>query len=248
MTHSSLLLLIFVFVAVSCGTYAAVEAFSVCTSSSSPLSCRLPRHHCSIPVRTNNLSQQLPASAFSVRLNMFGNLFGGSEDKAADEELASFTNLAKSKEDVDIAYDSIAMYLEEWANLFQGEGGKQRGLTTPVTVSSFVPPTNNEDQEGKNGKIVESSGVKLKFKPPKDNYYSESEEREKEEGREKKDDEVSPGGVQVVAQKASDGTELRVVAERCDIEEGKTIIKEMSEQVIVDDLRKAISIWKEERK
>lgn len=181
---------------------------------------------------------------------MFGNLFGGSDDKSSDGELASFANLA-AKEDINVAYDSITTYLVDWSKLFEGEGGKQRGLTTPVSLSTFETSSDGEEENDDNDDdILESMGVKLIFKPPKDNYYSKSEERAKERGdggsQEKKKEEVSPGGVQVVAQKMSSG-ELRVVATRCDIEEG-TVIKEMSEEAIVDDLRKAIKIWREKRK
>lgn len=243
MTRSFVLVsLVFLVVSMSCGMH-AVEAFFVC--SNGPLACRFPRYR---SIRTS--SPQNSASNSSKCLRMFGNLFGGSDNKSADGELASFTNLAKTKEDVDIAYDSITTYLEDWAKLFEGDGGKQRGLTTPVTVSSFVPPaiSDDNDEAAEDRATVESSGVKLIFKPPKDNYYSKSEEQEKEKGQQEKKEEVSPGGVQVIAQKASNGNELRVVARRCDIEEGKTIIKEMSEQTIIDDLGKAIKIWKEERK
>ena len=247
MTHSFSILqmsIVALGVSTSCGLY-SVEAFSICNSS--PFCCHPPSQH----TKRTKLSQQ-SASNSPVFLHMFGNIFGGSDDKSADEELASFTNLAKSKEDVDTAYDSITTYIQDWAKLFEGEGGKQRGLTTPVTISSFVPPTPSEDDnetEVADSSVVKSSGVKLIFNPPKDNYHSGSEEGEKEkEQQEEKKEKISPGGVQVVAQKTSGGNELRVVATRCDIDEGKTIIKEMSEQTIIDDLRKAIKIWKEERK
>ena len=181
-----------------------------------------------------------------TQLHMFGNLFGKSDetDKVYGQ-LATFTKLSKDTKDTDIAFDSMSTYLQDWAKLFEGEGGKQRGLTTPVTVTLYT----SEGEEDSDDDIVASAGVKLVFRPPKDNYYSKSEEQDREGGNEKKKKtkEVSPGGVMVLAEKCSGGDELRVVAKRCDIED-ETIIKEMSEEAIVDDLRKAIKIWKDERR
>ena len=86
------------------------------------------------------------------------------------------------------------------------------------------------------------SSEREKKKKPRDRDNSEKKKKKKE---------TSPGGVQVLAQKilssGGGGEEVRVVATRCDIDEG-TIIKEMSEECICDDLRKAIKIWRDERK
>jgi len=187
-------------------------------------------------------------------------MFGGDDTSVkAKGELACFSNLEKSSADVDVAFDSISTYLVEWANLFEGDRGKERGLTTFVAVSKLVGPVpvgdsddGDDDTEDDGVEVIASSGVKFTFKPPKnafDNNKKDAADDEKT-GKKKKKKETSPGGVQVLAQKISSGgggVEVRVVASRCDIDEG-TIIKEMSEECIADDLRKAVKIWRDERK
>ena len=53
------------------------------------------------------------------------------------------------------------------------------------------------------------------------------------------------GGVQVRVERLSGG-DLRVIASRCEVEEG-TMTKEMSEGVIIDSLRKAVTAWRKEQ-
>ena len=188
---------------------------------------------------------------------MFGNLFGGGDDGSdkSKGELASFSNLEKSTSDADVAFDSISTYVVEWANLFEGDGGKERGLTTPVTVSTLngpVPAGDGDDNAQDDGsEVLASSGIKFTFKPPKNAFEDKKDTNDDDKQGKKKKKETSPGGVQVLAQKIACGgggeVEVRLLASRCDIDEG-TIIKEMSEQCIVDDLRKAVKIWREERR
>ena len=191
----------------------------------------------------------------STRLHIFGNLFGGGDggsDKSKGE-LASFSNLEKSTADAEVAFESISTYLEDWAKLFEGDGGKERGLTTPVTVSKLngpVPADGDDDAQDDDNEVLASSGIKFTFKPPKNAFEDKKDTDDDEMQGKKKKKETSPGGVLVIAQKiASDGgeVEVRLLASRCDIDEG-TIIKEMSEQCIVDDLRKAVKIWRDERR
>ena len=98
--------------------------------------------------------------------------------------------------------------------------------------------------------VIASSGIKFTFKPPKNAFEDKKDTDDGDEGDKKKKKETSPGGVQVIAQKIASGggeVEVRLLASRCDIDDG-TIIKEMSEQCIVDDLRKAVKIWRDERR
>ena len=182
---------------------------------------------------------------------MFGNLFGGGDDGSdkSKGELASFSNLEKSTSDADVAFDSISTYVVEWANLFEGDGGKERGLTTP---NGPVPAGDGDDNAQDDGsEVLASSGIKFTFKPPKNAFEDKKDTNDDDKQGKKKKKETSPGGVQVLAQKIACGgggeVEVRLLASRCDIDEG-TIIKEMSEQCIVDDLRKAVKIWREERR
>ena len=54
------------------------------------------------------------------------------------------------------------------------------------------------------------------------------------------------GGVEILVEKLVSGT-VQVRARRCDFDED-TMIKEMSEETIVKELRKAVDVWKRETK
>merc|ERR1712238_629460 len=56
-----------------------------------------------------------------------------------------------------------------------------------------------------------------------------------------KQEEKKQGGVQIFVEKLS--RSLRVRAVRCEIDDD-TVIKEMSEEVIIRELQKAINVWK----
>ena len=56
---------------------------------------------------------------------------------------------------------------------------------------------------------------------------------------------IKEGGVQVMINKTPDG-DLEVIAKRCETEE-ETMIKEMSEQTIIDSLGQAMQAWKKEQ-
>ena len=53
------------------------------------------------------------------------------------------------------------------------------------------------------------------------------------------------GGVDIRVEQLQNG-DLQVVAERCNFDED-TMIKEMSEQTIIESLRKAMKAWKNEQ-
>ena len=218
------------------------------------------QHKCSLnPLlgRIISRTQHTPTTSFpsSTRLHIFGNLFGGGDDGSdkSKGELASFSNLEKSTADADVAFDSISTYVVDWAKLFEGDGGKERGLTTPVTVSTLngpVPADGDDDAQDDDNEVLVSSGIKFTFKPPKNAFEDKKDTDDGEKQGKKKKKETSSGGVLVQCQKIASGggeVEVRLLASRCDIDEG-TIIKEMSEQCIVDDLRKAVKIWRDERR
>lgn len=182
-----------------------------------------------------------PKATASTPLYLFGGLSGddsSSDDKEA--ELAKFSGLAQS----DVKYDSLSEYVNEWASLFQDS--KAMGLTTPVNVlpSSAVPEEN----------VASVSGVRIVFKKTQTGsaYRSKEEEREVEKQggssykapSDKKNDAKLEGGVEVLVEKLQDGT-VQVRARRCDIDED-TMIKEMSEETIIKELKKAIDVWKKQ--
>ena len=112
-----------------------------------------------------------------------------------------------------------------------------------------LPPRGDSDD----GAASSSSGVKLVFKKRKAAYAdadAAKEDDRNDEPRKKKDKEIREGGVQVVVTLLESdelqSDELQVTASRCDIDEG-TIVKEMSEETIVDSLRKAVAAWKKEQ-
>ncbi|KAL7447660.1 hypothetical protein ACHAXS_000047 [Conticribra weissflogii] len=124
------------------------------------------------------------------------------------------------------------------------------GLTTPVTVVPLVKLSFDVGDvvEGFPA-VTELSGVQLLFKKPKvggRSAYKDKDEDEDHADGEIAEESIKEGGVEVQVKKLSNG-ELQVSAKRCEIEEG-TMIKEMSEQTILDSLRDAIRAWKKEQK
>jgi len=168
-------------------------------------------------------------------------------------------------------YDGVATFIQEWSKRFEGDGAKSNGLTTPVTVvTSFGEATDITDEDGEaedsnddddNVAAVAKSGVKLIFKPAKTGsaYKSKEEEKATEEkvsgyndpsnDKKKKRKPKKEGGVQIVVEKIDDGKllrKLRVRAFRCEMDED-TIIKEMSEEAIISNLKKAMNAWKKQQ-
>ena len=176
----------------------------------------------------------------SPSLFMFGGLFGGNDDesqKSKDGDLALFTKLGES----DVQFNGLSDYLMKWAKLFETDP-KGMGLTTPIRL---LPSSNIETTD------VESfSGLRLVFQSTNTGYKSKKEEDEKSNEtnntKKKKKKEKLEGGVEVLVEKLISGT-IQVRAKRCDFDED-TMIKEMSEETIIKELRKAIDVWKRETK
>ncbi|EJK60503.1 hypothetical protein THAOC_19129, partial [Thalassiosira oceanica] len=124
--------------------------------------------------------------------------------------------------------------LEDQKNLEEGELAKFQHVV-PADDKARLP-------RGDSG--ASSSGVKLVFKKRKA-AYSDADAAEDDGTGKEKDETIREGGVQVVVA-LLENDELQVTASRCDIDEG-TIVKEMSEEAIVDSLRKAVAAWKKEQ-
>eukprot|EP00804_Cyclotella_cryptica_P003379 CCRYP_012853-RA/>CCRYP_012853-RA protein AED:0.39 eAED:0.39 QI:0/-1/0/1/-1/1/1/0/251 len=150
---------------------------------------------------------------------------------------------------LDPKFEHLAQYVKEWSASFEGNR-KGSGLTTPVVV--------RDSREGPSvlDGIVARDGVRLLFQTTKtgDRYKSATEEKEEEKEWSSATDvkktpakaPVSPkarkeGGVEVLVEKTIDG-DLRVRACRCNMDE-KTVVKEMSEEVIVRNLKRAVKAW-----
>eukprot|EP00568_Trieres_chinensis_P007980 CAMPEP_0183309332 /NCGR_PEP_ID=MMETSP0160_2-20130417/25020_1 /TAXON_ID=2839 ORGANISM="Odontella Sinensis, Strain Grunow 1884" /NCGR_SAMPLE_ID=MMETSP0160_2 /ASSEMBLY_ACC=CAM_ASM_000250 /LENGTH=130 /DNA_ID=CAMNT_0025473343 /DNA_START=369 /DNA_END=761 /DNA_ORIENTATION=+ len=128
------------------------------------------------------------------------------------------------------------------------EDPKKSGLTTPVKV---FPSDGVPDEEG----VVSVSGVRLVFQATKTGnaYKSKDEEKASKQDDEfgasdssEVDEAKKEGGVEILVEKLNDG-EVRVRARRCDLDED-TMIKEMSEENIINKLKEAINVWKKEQK
>lgn len=117
------------------------------------------------------------------------------------------------------------------------------GLTTPVALVQF-PPQASVD----NGEVTNYSGVQLLFQKGKTggkSAYQDKDDEKNKNNEKKKEEPVKEGGVEVRVEQLTGG-DLQVIASRCEIEEG-TMVKEMSEQTIIDSLRKAMAAWKKEQ-
>jgi hypothetical protein len=146
------------------------------------------------------------------------NLVGDKKTNDYDEEqLISFSKLPVGQ------YDALVEYVRQWAKLLEGS----KGLTTPVKV------------------VTTDDGAKILFKPKQTTYKSKSEERAAEEGTtdNKKKAPMQEGGVEIWVEKKNN--EVVVQAKRCDMDED-TMIREMSEETIVDGLKKAMNVWKKD--
>mmetsp|Transcript_9990 Transcript_9990/g.15005 ORF Transcript_9990/g.15005 Transcript_9990/m.15005 type:complete len:220 (+) Transcript_9990:80-739(+) len=173
-------------------------------------------------------------STRSTKLNLLGNLFGNNVADVETKELDRFSNLlVNSDVNIDVKFDSLSIMISSWSNMFSDH--KKMGLTTAVDVVELP-------------KSGDSAGVQLLFKKGKGGRFAYRDKDDKNDDGDKKkqkEDSVKEGGVQVMINKLSDGN-LEVIASRCEIEEG-TIIKEMSEQTIIDSLGQTMKAWKKEQ-
>jgi len=154
---------------------------------------------------------------------------------------------------LDAKYEQLRQYVKQWSSTYEGDR-KGTGLTTPVLVRKSRKPPSELDG------VITRDGVRILFQTTNtgDRYKSATEEKmdEKERnsggaggGTVKKSSSSKPimtkaqkeGGVEVLVEKTTDGN-IRVRARRCNVD-NKTIVKEMSEVVIVKSLKKAVEAW-----
>jgi len=162
-----------------------------------------------------------------------------------------------SDSDIDRKFGELIAFLEEWSIRFDN-GAKGTGLTTPVRVVRSKTKT-----EQSTSSIEKSWGVRLEFKQTMTGsaYKSKDEEREFEKQQPgsssdlnkkvviKTSKQKKEGGIEVLAEKIvqKDGNlYFRVRARRSNLDDS-TVIKEMSEEVILKRLQEAVSIWKREK-
>ncbi len=190
--------------------------------------------HERVAVSTSELKNV--CSTCSTKLNLFGNLFGNDvADDVENKELARFSNLlVRSDMNIDVKFDSLSIMISSWSKMFSDH--KNMGLTTAVDIAELP-------------KSDDCAGVLFLFKKGTGgrSAYSDKDEKDNNDDKKKqKEETISEGGVQVMINKLSDG-DLEVIAKRCEIEEG-TMIKEMSEQAIIESLGQVMQAWKKEQK
>lgn len=170
-------------------------------------------------------------------LHLFGNMFGSDVDSSREtKELARLENLGSTEQ----KYDSLSEYIQQWSKYFLDDP-KGMGLVTPVNL---LPSDTTAVEDG----VTQVSGVKIVFKKTKTggSYKSSKEEKAVEEGGRtvKKKKEIREGGVEILVEQLNDG-KVQVRVRRCETDE-ETTIKEMSEEAIVNDLKKAVGVWKKQ--
>jgi hypothetical protein len=179
--------------------------------------------------------------------------------KDEEEQTDSGTIAATSK-----YYESLLSYITLWSESYDSSSSsssstttatkKGTGLTTPVIVRP------SRQQPSIYDGVTTRSGVRILFRPTNtgDRYKSASEERMDEKTRSSgsggaaaakrggatvlpMSKERKEGGVEVLVERTISDT-LRVRARRCNMDD-KTIVKEMSEDVIISSLKKAMDAW-----
>ena len=153
---------------------------------------------------------------------------------------------------LDSKYEQLRQYIKQWSATYEGDR-KGTGLTTPVLVRKSRKPASAFDG------VIARDGVRILFQTTNtgDRYKSASEEKTEDKDRNRggggsttpKKSSSAPvmtkarkeGGVEVLVEKTTDGN-IRIRARRCNID-NKTIVKEMSENVIVKSLKKAVEAW-----
>ena len=184
----------------------------------------------------HNRAAAAPEHGLNTKLNLFGLGNDDTTDKDDPEkELARFSNLlVGDTNNIDTKLDSLSIMISSWSQMFSDH--KKMGLTTAVDIKE-LPNT------------ADSAGVQLIFKKGtggRSAYYDKDQDDKENKDSKKREDSIKNGGVQILINKVSDGADLDVIASRCEIEEG-TMIKEMSEQTIIDSLGQAMQAWKKEQ-
>jgi len=175
------------------------------------------------------------------RLPLFARQIGAVLDTTTLDEvstmdkdtLLSLTNIPTNNNKVSV---SLLEYLSQWSQQLEMDP-KGMGLTTPVTISSL--PNNN--------------GIRILFQSTSTGYMSKKDEARLEKDKDLKEPTAASitkkeGGLDILLSSSSSSSsssfsnDVGIQVKRCEVEED-TIIKEMSEETIVEELKKAIKVW-----
>ena len=206
-------------------------------------------------------------STRNATMSLAGGLASGEEpsDRAWDDsflrlngpELFRMDGLAgsaaSSKVELDKRHDRLVEFIREWSEMFEG-GAKGTGLTTPVMLRQ-----SHRDASEAEG-TIRRSGIRILFKQTNTGAAYKSKDEERALEREGSPAAAKPassatavqtkrkaskeGGVEVLVEETLDN-DLRVRARRCNMDD-RTVVKELSEQVIVKQLEKAIGVWQKD--
>jgi hypothetical protein len=240
------------------GICPAFQASSCTTRIGAVRTVLSPRSHSdTVSRRAFSSSSSTATTAKAVTtLFLFRNVLGHDASKVRLEEpITVYKNTTSGDSGTisnDLELDGLGDYVTQWANLFTNGG---ISLTTPVNVK--VLPSSDT-----------SRGVQLLFRDTNTGYKSHKEdaaaEKEADRGSDSSNDKndknnkkstkggkVKQGGVEIMVRKTigdgGDSSSIMVVASRCEIDD-ETIIKEMSEERIMTELRRAIEVWIRETK
>mmetsp|Transcript_12861 Transcript_12861/g.24430 ORF Transcript_12861/g.24430 Transcript_12861/m.24430 type:complete len:240 (+) Transcript_12861:231-950(+) len=194
------------------------------------------RHNSAVCRRRNVVDQQqrLVTPTTTTPLFLFDGIFSTVEKNKDD--LALYKNVGSGS----TKYASLAEYVEQWAKFFETDNKK---LTTPVKVRSLSSETQQQQQQEPN--VVIRRGVEIVFQNvPNRGYTDKDATKEDKNKTDKKKDKrnVKQGGVAILVEQLKDDT-VQVRAKRCEMDDD-TMIKEMSEEAILQELKKAIAVWK----
>ena len=188
-------------------------------------------------VSVQNFCTRAPPRSSPASLNLlFGDKVKDDQKDLLENELARFSHRLSPTENPATKFDSLSTMILEWAKLFTNED-KKMGLSTPVMLVELP-------KRRTGGDIANEGGVQLLFLKTKTGY-ADKDKMKDDESPDREEAVIKEGGVEVRVDQLVGG-DLQVVASRCEVEEG-TLIKEMSEQAIMDSLRKAVAAWKKEQ-
>mmetsp|Transcript_5545 Transcript_5545/g.8770 ORF Transcript_5545/g.8770 Transcript_5545/m.8770 type:complete len:419 (-) Transcript_5545:83-1339(-) len=163
-----------------------------------------------------------------------------------NNDLITIRNVA-AKDQQQLLLDYLLQWSQRFENNDDNNNTKSIRLTTPVQISSLLNDTTTTNNNNK--------GIRMIFQPTGSTYKSK-----KDELREEKDNDNSTNSKKTTTKKASEGgvdivvvvnkedDALDISVTRCNMEDDDTtIIKEMSEETIVFELKQAVQLWKKKQ-
>ena len=225
---------------------------SVALIMSALFSLSLSTSHAFLPTTTNSLHPRYnsavcrrlrrnvvdkPQSTTTSPLFLFDGLFTVEKDK---DDLVVYKNVGTGS----TKYASLAEYVEQWAKFFETDNK----LTTPVKVRPLSSETQQEEETMGPNVANPRRGVEIVFQNVPNRGYTDKDATDDDKNNNKKDKKkdkrnVKQGGVAILVEQLKEDDSVQVRAKRCEMDED-TMIKEMSEETILQELKKAIAVWK----